>query len=113
MSRRRWDEKNHQVTWEDVEPWIQQLYDEHGVIVTVKVHLEGLCSGLLPAVRVIASKAGLGAELTEVHSDYRTFSLRSIGEVEKLSLHMLSNLLLSLDNDKWRAEREVLSLFAQ
>lgn len=111
MSRRRqWDEKNYQVTWEDLEPWIQQLEEAHGVYVNVEVHLQGLPVGLTPAVRVTGYRVGLGHERNEVFSEYRTFALRAVGQVEREALHMLSTALLALDNDKWREEQQ--GLFA-
>lgn len=113
MSRRRWDEKNHQCTWEDLEPWIQSLYEDHGVMVRCTVHLEGLQAGLRPAVRVTGSRYNASGEVVPAFEEYRTFTLRSVGEVEKLCLHILSTALLSLENDKWRAERGYGPLFAQ
>lgn len=113
MSRRKYDEKNHQVTWEDCEPWVQSLYEDHGVMVRSTVHLEGLQAGLKPAVRVTGCRYSSEGEIVDVFEEYRTFSLRSIGEVEKLTLHILSTALLSLENDKWRAEQGYGPLFAQ
>jgi hypothetical protein len=112
MSRRAWDEKNYQVTWEDIEPWIQQLEEGHGVYVNVEVLLQGVPSGLPPAVRVTGYRVGVGHEMTEVFREWRTFTLRAVGEVERDVLHLLSTALLGLDNDKWRAEHSQSSLFA-
>jgi len=109
---RKWDERNHQVTWEDLEPWLQQLEESHGVYVNVEVLLQGLPSGLKPAVRVTGYRVGVGHQRDESFSEWRPFTLRSVGEVEKLSLHIISTALLALESDKERAERGQPPLFA-
>jgi hypothetical protein len=101
---RRWDEKHYQVTWEDLEPWLQQLEEGHGVYVNVEVLLQGLPAGLKPAVRVTGYRVGVGHERSEVFCEWSVFTLRNVGEVESRALHMLSTALLALDNDKWLAE---------
>lgn len=109
-AKRRWDEKNYQVTWEDVEPWLQQLEEEHNVYVRVTVVLAGVPCGMLPCVRVEFYRVGIGSKEISVGEDYRAFKLRSIGQVESLVLHMASTALLALDTDKHRQEQA--SLFA-
>jgi len=111
MGQRRYDEKNYQVTWEDIEPWLQQLEETHGVYVSVEILLQGLPAGLPPAVRVTGYRLGVGHERSESFSEWRTFTLRAVGEVERDVLHIVSSALLCLDNDKWTAEQGQLSLF--
>lgn len=103
--------KNYQVTWDDLEPWVQQLHEEHGVLLTVTVHLEGITTGLKPAVRVVGRRWREGTQYDEIFNNWTVFDLRSIGEVEKHALHLVSTALLALDNDKWRAERSQTPLF--
>lgn len=110
-SKRRVDERNYQVTWEDVEPWLQQLEESHRVLVSVTVQLEGLPSGLKPAVRVLGRRWRVGQQYDTVFEDYRTFELRAIGQVERECLQMLSSALMVLDNEAWLAERGQSSLF--
>lgn len=113
MAGRRWDEKNHGVTWEDIEPWLQSLHEDHGIVVAVQVHLEGISGGLKPAVRVTGKRYQRGDVFTTAFEDYHVFELRAVGECEKWVLHMLSRAQMTLDNEKWLAERGQTSLFAQ
>jgi hypothetical protein len=113
LGQRRIDEKHYQVTWEDLEPWLQQLEEDHGVLCEVKVQLQGLPAGLKPAVRVEGRRWRVGQQYDTVFEDWRTFELRAVGQVEHLALIMLSNALMCLENDKWLAERGQTSLFAE
>lgn len=113
MSGRKHDERNYQVTWEDLEPWLQQLEEGHNILCDVTVQLQGITSGLKPAVRVCGRRWKVGHEFDVVFEDYRPFELRSVGMVECLALRMLSLALMTLDNDKWLAERGQSSLFAE
>jgi hypothetical protein len=97
--------RNYQVCWEDIEAWLQQLYEEHGVYVNVEILLQGVPTGLKPAVRVNGYYASVGHSTREAFSEYRVFELSSTGEVERDALHILSQALLALDNDRWRAEQ--------
>ena len=113
MTKKRWDiGKDYQVTWEDLEPWVQQLHEEHGILVSCTVQLEGLSSGLRPCVRVVGRRWRVGSTYDDVFEQYAVFDLRNRGEVEKHVLHILSCTLLALDSDKERAERETARLFA-
>lgn len=111
--KRRWDEKNHQCTWEDLEPWMQSLWEDHGVLVRVEVLMEGIHAGLRPAVRVTGYRVLSGGRQQQVFSDWKVFTLRAIGEVEKHTLQMCSLAQLTLDRDREAAERGYGPLFAQ
>lgn len=112
MTKKRSDlPKNSQVRWIDLEPWVQQLEEQYGVYVGVEVLLQGLPNGLQPAVRVTGYRLGVGSEKKEVFTDWRTFDLNHIGDVERLALHIVSQALLVLDNESWRAEQRQSSLW--
>jgi len=102
-----------QVRWVDLEAWLQQLHEQYGVFVSVEVQLQGLCAGLKPAVRVTGYTYPDGRTPVEKFSDYRVFSLGSVGEVEKYALHIVSQALLVLDNEAWRAEQSQSSFWGK
>lgn len=102
---------NTQVRWIDLEPWLQQLHEQYGVYVSIEVQLQGLCAGLKPAVRVTGFTYPDGKTPTEKFSDYHSFSLGSVGEVEKWALHIVSQALMVLDNEAWRAEQRQSTLW--
>jgi hypothetical protein len=115
MSSRKLADKplNTQVRWADLEPWLQQLFEQYGVLVDIEVLLQGLPQGLKPAVRVTGYTVAIGGKKTERFSDWRVFSLSSIGEVEKYALHIVSQALLVLDNEAWRAEQSQSSFWSK
>lgn len=104
--KRRWDERNYQTTWEDLEPWLQQLKEDHNVDVTFTVMIPIAPGGLRPAVVMEASVSQWPAKKREVKRDWKEVALRSVGHVERNALQMVSLLLLELENDKERAERQ-------
>ena len=112
VTKRKGDgHKDSQVRWLDLEPWLQQLEEQYGVYVSVEVLLQGLPNGLQPAVRVTGYTVGVGKERVEKFSDWRVFSLQNVGEVESRALHIVSQALLVLDNENWRAEQRQTSLW--
>lgn len=107
MTKRRGDvPHNTQVRWIDLEPWLEQLYESHGVYVDVVVLLQGLPVGMRPAVRVTGYVMGGGEGKYEKFCEWKTFALESVGEVEKYALHIVSQALLVLDSEQERAERQ-------
>jgi hypothetical protein len=115
MSTKKQPDKpfNAQVRWVDIEPWLQQLHEQYGVLVDVEVLLQGLPQGLKPAVRVTGYTVAVGGKKTEKFSDWRVFGLASIGEVEKYALHIVSQALMVLDNEAWQAERRQSSFWGK
>jgi len=113
-TRRRGDiPHNTQVRWIDLESWLQQLHEQYGVFVSVEVQLQGLCSGLKPAVRVTGVTYPDGRNAVEKFSDWRVFNLGSVGEVEKYALHIISQALMVLDNEAWKAEQSQSSFWSK
>lgn len=97
---------HYQVRWIDLEPWLQQLEESHGVYCAVEVLLQGMPAGLQPAVRVTGYTLGVGKNRVEKFCEWKTFSLTAIGEVERWALHICSQALLILDSEAERAERQ-------
>ena len=62
-------------------------------------------------MRVTGYTVGVGKERVEKFSDWRVFSLQNVGEVESRALHIVSQALLVLDNENWRAEQRQTSLW--
>lgn len=112
MSGAKWKPRAYQCTFADLEPWLQQLHEDHGVMVNVTVQLEGLPVGLKPAVRVVGRRWRTGQTYDEVFNDWKVFDLGCIGMVESIALQLISHALMTLENDKWIAERGQSSLFA-
>lgn len=110
--RRRYDERNHQVTWEDVEPWVQQLYEDHGVYVRFEVVIIPPSLSCRSGVTMRAYRVLVSGKTEAVKDDYKLIALRDVGLVEKHSLQMVSLLLLELENDKAAAEARQGSLWA-
>lgn len=96
--------KHFQVTWEDLEPWAQQLYEDHGVGLRFEVFILGRETGTRSAVVMNATRNRVGAKVEEVKRDWKVFSLNAVGAVEHYALQMASLLLLELENDKAAAE---------
>lgn len=95
-----YDEKNYQVTWEDLEPWAQQLREEHGVLVHFSVHVMPSTVHTSSAVVMEATRALGYGKVEEVKRDWKVFRLRAVGAVEHHALQMISLLLLEMENDK-------------
>jgi len=103
---RKVDERNYQTTWEDLQAWVDQLYEDHQVRLDIQVCLHPLGDTLAPAVVVTARRRNRKGLWEEVKRDYRPFRTRAVGMVERESLQMVSQLLLELDNDKAAAEQQ-------
>jgi hypothetical protein len=104
--KKNWDRKQTQVVWADLEAWQQQLYEDHGVRLDVEVVLPLAGDGVGPAVVMEAVRRGVGRKEEVVKRDYAFLDLTITGHAEKLVLQMASKLLLELENDKERAERQ-------
>lgn len=106
MAVKDWARKVHQVCWADWDPWVQQLYEDHRVRVRLELTLPAPGDGIKPGVVLVAYRVMGIKTVEEVHRDWRTFDPRDVGAVEKLGLEMASRLLLDLEEDKERAERQ-------
>jgi len=106
MKRGVSDKKTFQSTWEDLGPWVEQLYEEHGVYVAFKVLLFAQRHRMKPVVAMSAWRVVQGMREVVVREETRELSLRSVNHAEYLALQMASRLLLDLENEKERAERQ-------
>jgi hypothetical protein len=102
----RWERTQTQVVIRDLEAWVQQLYEDHRVRLELTVSLPTPGDGIKAGVTLQAYRVnGLGRR-DAMHSDWRTVNDLQSGCIEHAALQMASSLLLSLENDKERAERQ-------
>jgi hypothetical protein len=106
MSRRRWTEKQTQVVLADLEAWVQQLYEDHRVRIRGEVSLPTPQDGIRHGVCLEAYRVLPRGKQEVVHRDWVTIESTTSGAIEKALLQMASRLLLDLESDKERAERQ-------
>lgn len=90
----------------DMEAWVQQLYEDHRVRLRLEVSLPVPGDGIRAGVTLLAYRVRGDGHREEMHSDWRTVNELQSGCIEHAALQMASALLLSLENDKERAERQ-------
>lgn len=104
--RHQYARKTHQVVWRDLEPWVQQVYEDHRYRLEFRVVLPVPGDSIRPGVCMLARKYLGAGKWEEAQVDWRSFDDRDVGAVEAACLHMVSNYLLTLEADAERAERE-------
>jgi hypothetical protein len=87
-------------------PWIEQLYGDHGVQVSIQVHILPERCGLNPTVEVELFRVVNGPKIEVIRRDTQVLLTEDVGHAEALALRMLSRGLLDLENEKERAERQ-------
>lgn len=107
MGHRLWDDRNMGVTWEDVNVWCEQIYEDHCLSPRISIWLpQGNTALMKPSVVVeLVSRDEVGSELVK-HISYNYFRLRGVGIAEHTALRLLSGLAVELDGDKWRRESQ-------
>lgn len=101
-----WTRSQTQVVIRDLEAWVQQLYEDHRVRLELTVSLPVPGDGVMAGVVLTAYQVdGLGKR-QEMHRDWCVVKDTQAGCIEHAGLQMASKLLLSLENDKARAERQ-------
>lgn len=100
------DRKTHLTTWNDLKPWIEQLFSDHGVHVRFLVSIEAERYGLHPTVTCELYRVLVGPKIEEVRREYRWFDPCVEGAVEAICLQLVSYFLLDLENEKALAERQ-------
>lgn len=105
------DRKTHQTYWSDLEPWIEQLYGEHGYQTSFEVYLHADRVSMKPAVVMQLSKPARERGQPCLYRDWRVFDPEAIGGCEAAALFLISRALLSLDNEKALAEAKQTSLW--
>jgi len=104
--KKDWQRKQTQVVWGDLEAWIQQLYEDHRVRLQIGVFLPVPGDNIKPGVRLEAVRYGVGGAKETVHSDWRVIDAGVSGITEHLVLQMASALLLELEREQERAQRQ-------
>lgn len=104
MGQRQVNKRTHQCWWEDLRPWVEQLYAQFGLQTTVEVVLPADRHAISPGIVLICKKPrgawGADVELR----DWCTFNPNETGAAESAALRMISAMLLRLEDD--RAESE-------
>lgn len=102
---------DYQVYWDDLTAWIEQLYAEHGCRTRIGVSMEPERYQLRPTVTVEIYRTRADGKQESVYREWRSFDNKSKGGAEKVALQLLSQMLLELDREQERAERQA-SLFS-
>lgn len=98
--------KVHQVVLEDLEAWVQQLYEEFGGQCEWAVRYPPTWSSLRPCVRLSVFQERPKKDREELWQSYEVVSFTEQGAVEAAMLRLVSKALLELESDRERAERQ-------
>ena len=90
----------------DLEAWIQQLYEAHKVRCELIVSLPTPGDGVKHGVTLVAYRVKPLGVREEMHRDWDVISDTTSGAIESAGIKMVSRLLLDLENDLYRSERE-------
>lgn len=104
-STRKWHRTVTQVVLRDLEPWVQQLYEDHRVRCELVVSLPVPGDGVRHGVSLQAYTVDGIGKRQHIHSDWDVIADTTEGAIESAGIKMVSKLLLSLENDRDRAER--------
>lgn len=108
MSKRDWGRKTTQVVWEDLRPWVEQLREVHQVRVVVSVFLLATTYKMKPTISVeLVAVSGEKAQQV-VRREWMGFDATICGSAASAACHLVSRLLLELDDEKARAEQGAL-----
>lgn len=104
--RNDWKRKQTQVVWADLEAWQQQLYDDHSMRVSIAIVLPIPGDRVAPAVCVELRPRGAKPDSAPAHRDWRPINPEWSGHAEQMALQMVSAMLLELEREQERAERQ-------
>lgn len=96
---------NHQVWWQDLEAWVEQLWEEFGGQVDFSIKLPSSVHSINPAVCLTITKRGVGREQRVLYEDWGVFRWAESGHCEKVALQLISKALLTLEHDRDVSER--------
>lgn len=102
---RKWGRTVTQVVLRDLEAWVQQLYEDHRVRCELTVSLPAPGDGVRHGVVLTAYHVDALGKRSEMHRDWDVISDTTCGAIEAAGIKMISKLLLSLENDRYAAER--------
>ena len=104
--KRRIDEKTYRSTWEDVENWVQALWEDFGAQVRTTVFIPHPAATVNAAVTCEVYVAGVNGLAVELWRSWKVLDLRQPHCAEHWALQMLSQAWLELDRDRRSAERQ-------
>ena len=108
--KRDWQRKVTQVVWDDLVPWIDQIYAHHGYYCRISVSVVPTVKQLQPHVCVELVKQ---LDQLEVENHLRRterFERTAVGGAAAAGLRIVSRMLLDLDNAAAAAEQRSLPL---
>lgn len=104
--RKDWSRKQTQVVLRDIEPWIQQLHETFRVRCELTAVLPAPGDGIKHGVYLRAYYVEGNGVRRDIHEDWDIIDDCTTGAIERAGIKMISKLLLSLENDLERLERE-------
>lgn len=104
--KRDWQRKQTQVVWADLEAWQQQLLEDHQIRCDFDVAVFLPQDSVQSAIVMEAYRCVPGKHRELVKRDYFYIDLTVSGHAEQGALRMISKLLLEVENEKERAERQ-------
>lgn len=105
-NKKKYDLKERGVTWEDLVPWIDEIYSEFGYRVSFMVYLETSVANLQPTVAIEFYHTLPGGKMELARRDYKSFDIRGQGNLEHEALKIVSHALLEFENERYAAERQ-------
>lgn len=91
--------------WDELDPWVEQVYAEHGYQTRFVIVMPAQRHGLHPCVCMELYKPVSKAGDIALYSDYREFRCDVQGACETAALFLISRALMALDNEKYAAEQ--------
>lgn len=104
--RDEWSRKQTQVVWEDLRPWVEQLYAEFHARVDIEITLVPEDWRIVSAVSVSVYVPHVGDRRDCLWHDWLKLEPTVTGGAESLALRLVSKALLELSADRDRSERQ-------
>jgi hypothetical protein len=104
--KKDWYRKTTQACWEDLRAWVEQLYSKHGVLCAFTVQVPVDKAGINAGVSLDAWKAGPKGTRQAVCHAWQLIDATVCGSASAAALHLVSRLLLEMDEEVARAERD-------
>jgi hypothetical protein len=104
--KKDWARRQTQVVLRDLEAWVVQLWEDHHLRVRLYVSLPSPGDGIKHGVTLEAYQPLPRGQESIAHRDWRTIEETTSGAIEAAALQMASALLLSLEGDRERAQRQ-------
>jgi hypothetical protein len=98
----RMERKQYYTTWDDLDPWVEQVYAEHGYQTAFSIVMPAERHGLPCAVVMELTKPVRKPGDIALHKDYRDFDPRVQGAAEGAALMLISKAVMALDNELYQ-----------